>query len=205
MTIIRYTLLGDGPSDRRLTRVIDWVLGTATTASTAGAWADLRFLPQRPRGLRARVQSAVDYYPCDILFIHRDAERDTHASRKAEIAQATDPLDLPQTVHVIPVRMQEAWLLVDEAAIRKAAGNPRGRMRLDLPKVPQLESVSDPKAILTQALRDASGLSGRRLQRLDVGDAASRVADLISTFAPLRQLAAFRAMEQEVAAALSML
>ena len=41
----------------------------------------------------------------------------------AEAFQAGQP---PAWASVIPVRMREAWLLFDETAIRKAAGNPSG-------------------------------------------------------------------------------
>jgi hypothetical protein len=66
-------------------------------------------------------------------------------------------------IAVVPVRALEAWLLLDEAAIRRVAENPRGRMKLDLPKGSTVERISDPKKLLQQTLATASGVSGRRL------------------------------------------
>jgi hypothetical protein len=40
--------------------------------------------------------------------------------------------DMP-VVCVVPVRMMEAWLLIDEMAIRRVAGNPNGRIPIELP------------------------------------------------------------------------
>ena len=94
--------------------------------------------------------------------------------------------------------MQEAWLLFDERALRRAAGNPNGRELLDLPGADQIEGIPDPKRVLSDLLREASGLSGRRRSRLAVSERAVRMADLIDDFSPLRALSAFNAMEEEV-------
>ena len=76
-----------------------------------------------------RVQPACDFYPCDVLFIHRDADKEPHTVREKEIRNAVAealPNELaPSAVCVIPVRMMEAWLLFDEPALRKAADNPK--------------------------------------------------------------------------------
>lgn len=101
--------------------------------------------------------------------------------------------------------MTEAWLLLDESAIRRAAGNPNGREALRLPPLRRLEDVPDAKAVLRDLLITASGLAGprrrKRLQR-DLGVRVQRVAELISDFSPLRSLPAFEAFEAELAAAL---
>ena len=64
-----------------------------------------------------------------MLFIHRDAEREPHEKRVAEVEAALEGVELGETqpVPVVPIRMQEAWLLFDERAIRYASGNPKGR------------------------------------------------------------------------------
>jgi hypothetical protein len=65
-------------------------------------------------------------------------------------------------VPVIPVRMTEAWLLLDEAEIRWVAGNPKGRAHLSLPRPHEVESVADPKALLRECILQAAGVTGRR-------------------------------------------
>ena len=204
MTELRYTLLADGPSDRALLPLLTWTLRTQGVArAIASDFADLRRLRQRPRGLVMRIAAALLLYPCDLLFIHRDAEREPYATRHSEITQAVGELvqrkqELPATVCVVPVRMHEAWLLFDEAAIRAAAGNPNGRQALQLPRIADIEGMPDPKDVLHQLTRTASGLRGRRLAALDVP--TWRVAELIDDFAPLRALPAFAAFERELAA-----
>jgi hypothetical protein len=49
--------------------------------------------------------------------------------------------------------MTEAWLLIDEKAIREAAGNPKGRQPLNLPKPSKTEELSDPKETLKPIFR----------------------------------------------------
>ncbi|MHC5830744.1 MAG: hypothetical protein ACYT04_86055, partial [Nostoc sp.] len=103
-------------------------------------WADLRRLPKPPKKLLPRIINSLELYPCNLLFIHRDAEREPREKRITEILEALQEavkksVVVPPHVCVIPVRMQEAWLLFDEAALRKAAGNPSGRQPLQLPDI----------------------------------------------------------------------
>ncbi|MEO1077329.1 MAG: hypothetical protein AAFX41_15395, partial [Bacteroidota bacterium] len=83
----------------------------------------------------------MEFYPCDVLFVHRDAENASHtADRFGEIdagVRAAD-LDLP-CIPIVPVRMSEAWLLFDEMALREAAGRPRGRMPITMPPLSKVE------------------------------------------------------------------
>jgi hypothetical protein len=108
-------------------------------------------------------------------------------------------LALPPAVCVVPVRMTEAWFLFDEPALRRAAGNPNGTNPLDVPRRAECDRLPDPKARLHEILREASGLSGRRRQKLPTGGAARRVADFIDAFMPLRGIAAFDALEAHIA------
>jgi hypothetical protein len=196
---MRLTLLSDGSTDQALLHVIDWLLRQRSMSVFESAWADLRRLPRPPSKLAGRVMATMDLYPCDLLVIHRDAEREALEKRVEEIGEATRSLDVA-VVCLVPVRMQEAWFLFDEAAIRLAAGCPSGRMPLDLPPLKSVESVPDPKKVLFQALTVASNLSGRRRKQLrpDV----RRVAALINDFSPLRRLQAFKAFEEDLCAAL---
>ena len=80
------------------------------------------------RDSQKRIEFALEAYPCDCLFIHRDAERDpTRIPRREEIQKAIESLECQDAVPhvcVVPIRMTEAWLLFDEAAIQRAAGTP---------------------------------------------------------------------------------
>ena len=104
----------------------------------------------------------------DAAFVHRDAEAQAVEHRREEIrAGATDAGVRQPVVPVIPVRMTEAWLLLDEVAIREVAGRPSGHTALDLPHPHEAERVADPKRVLRDALLAASGTTGRRRAQVD--------------------------------------
>ena len=200
---IQYTLLSDGASDQALLPILSFVLREGGAETVEPQWADLGRLLDPPQSLPERIRAAIDFYPCDLLFVHRDAERVAHEFRKAEIISALDTAGIDRaSVCVVPVRMTEAWLLIDEAAIRAAAGRPRGRAPLNLPQLRRLEEQADPKASLHQALRDASELRGRRLRDFPVTQRVRRVAELIGDFGGLRGLPAFQALEEDARVAL---
>ena len=103
----------------------------------------------------------------DLVVVHRDADNVGHDARLVEIDHAVSRvMDEAQLVPVVPVRMTEAWLLLDEAAIRHVAGNPNGRNRLPLPKRKEAERVADPKALLAECLLTAANVTGRKRDRL---------------------------------------
>lgn len=163
-----------------------------------GEFADLARLPRPPRTLADRIRCAVDLYPCDVLLVHRDADGPDSRPRFVEICDAHGDSGVEGAfVCVVPVRETEAWLLFDEGAIRRAAGNPNGRVSLSLPST-NIEAVADPKQILLDALRTASELRGRRLKRFRAERARSTLANLIEDFEPLRELDAFQRFEEDV-------
>jgi hypothetical protein len=115
MKELRYTLVTDGPSDDALIPPLTWLLREQGVAcAIAPTWADLSRLRRRPRGLRERISLSIFLYPCDLLFVHRDAEHQPPELRKEEIRNALAEWDakvsLPPVVHVISIHMTEAWL-----------------------------------------------------------------------------------------------
>ncbi len=196
---LRFTLLGDGSSDEALNRHIEWLIreNVATDVAVDSHWADLRAVKPRPEGLRARIERTLDLYPSDLLFVHRDAEKESAEKRFEEILQACSAIiGISISVPVVPVRMSEAWLLCDELAIRKAAGNPNGDQPLNLPRLSELEKLPDPKNTLQNALRCASGLTGRRLKGFKPH--ARLFANYLTDFASLRGLSAFQRLESDL-------
>ncbi len=205
MSFFRFTLLSDGSSDRTLIPPLTWLLKqNGITLPIVSEWADLRRLRERPRNLTEKIERSLEFYPCDLLFIHRDAEREPANNRRSEIIVALENLNqnliIPSCICVIPVRMSEAWLLFDESAIRRASGNPDGRVGINLPKLRNVENVLDPKEVLFEALRIASEKSGRRLKELnkDMPFLRYRVSELIEDFSPLRTLTAFLQLEADI-------
>ncbi len=203
MTELRYTLHSDGSSNQSLIPIITWLLREhLRETAIQSEWADLRRLPNPPSKMSERIKSSIDLYPCDLLFVHRDAENEPVDNRLTEIHEAVEgameDVEIPPTVCVVPIRMMEAWLLFDINAIRRAAGNPNGRQSLNLPNLNDLERLPDPKKDLHRILRIASGLPGRRLSSFNERSAVHRVPEYIEDFSPLRTLSAFQSLEDQI-------
>lgn len=193
------TLLADGTSDRVLLPILRWLLDQHCSAATELHFAE--HLPSNPATLTERINAALDYYPCHLLFVHRDAEGEDPFFRQGQIEAAwAAGTAKARLVSVIPVRMTEAWLLLDAAAIRGAAGNPSSSAALDLPRPRKLEQHKDPKSVLFDALRVASGLSPSRLKGFRPEARRHRIAELMATFEPLRELPSFARLEAQLQA-----
>ncbi len=203
MEELRYTLLSDGPSDKALMPILTWLLRQHfPNLPIQFRWSDLRRLPNPPRELYERIRASIDLYPCDLLFVHRDAETTSLVERLSEINQAVSNASvdrqMPAVICVVPIRMTEAWLLFDINAIRQAAGNPNGTVPLNLPTLSEIESIPNPKRVLRDILRTATELSARRRRRFDTNIAVQRIPECIEDFSHLRSLSAFIALEEEL-------
>jgi hypothetical protein len=196
-------LVTDGSSDAVLRHPIVWLIKQhLKSAEIQFHFADLRAVREPPTTLAKKLRCAVDLYPCDLLFVHRDAEREEPQNRRDEICRAAAKAGLDVAkVCVVPVRMTEAWLLFNATAVRRAAGNPNGCSELAVPAASP-ETIVDPKELLHGALRAACGLTGRRLKRFNTSQAVHRIAENIDDFSPLRKLVAFGALEAELVSAL---
>jgi hypothetical protein len=202
--MIRSTLVAEGSSDRVLCRILDWVLEqNSTSPFRPCAFADFS-VGGKPATTAGRVRLGLERYPCDIIFVHRDADKQNPELRYREILEAI-PVGQAH-VCVVPVRMQEAWLLLDEAKLRVAAGCPRGRKALAIPELKRVEQLADPKALLHSLLREASETTGRDARKFSPERAAIRLAELLDDdWHRLRELSAFRRLEADTRAALQAL
>jgi hypothetical protein len=165
-------------------------------------WADLSRVCRQPN-MAARLVAALDLYPCDLLFVHRDAEGQPPDWRREEISRALVSNTLISHVPVVPARMTEAWLLIDEQSIRLAAGNPNGAEDLDLPEIQTLEEIHNPKDLLRTALLKASGLNVRRRSQFRIQERVHRVAEYIDDFSPLKALPAFQMLQSDISAVIA--
>ena len=193
MSIIRYTLLADGTSDAVLMPIVDWLIEQHAP--------DRGVLSQFARGLGkvgldlcSRIPAALELFPCDIMFIHRDGETQTYDSRRTEIVSACANIN-QKYVPLIPIRMMEAWLFSDEGAIRAAAGNRNGTMDLMLPSKKQWENLPDPKKLLSETLTTASGKTGRSLRKFNPEQQRHRITELTKNFSALRGIPSFDSFE----------
>jgi hypothetical protein len=132
------------------------------------------------------------------LVVHRDSEIPSPDPRFEEVNNALlEARCNVNAISVVPVRMTEAWLLFDQQAIRLAAGNPNGSSPLRIPAA-HWDELPDPKNVLYEALRVASELTGRRLRKFQISQAAHRVSEYIDDFSPLFSLRAFARFEADL-------
>jgi hypothetical protein len=206
---LTFTLLCDGSSDSVLIPILKWLVRRCGFRGAVNDhWIDGAKLGHK-KPLERRIVKALELYPCELLFIHRDAEKEPQKTRRDEIehAIAASQNDIQQaqavTVCVVPVRMTEAWLLFDERAIRRASGNPNGTAPLHLPKPAQWEVSPDPKSVLHEALRVASGLRGRRLESFQANQRQIQIPQCIEDFSPLLTLKAFQGLKDDTTKALA--
>ena len=197
MQSVSLTLVADGTSDRRmLMPLIEALMDQYCPVPFESRIAD--WLPEGTKTTADRVKATVRFYPCDLLFVHRDAEGAEPAQREAEIRDGLEGLPVaPSLICVVPVRMTEAWLLTSEIAIRAAVGNPQGVAALRLPRLAKVESV-DAKAVLLRALELAKDLGPHRNRRFRPEAYRHRVAELLGDLTQLRRLPSFKHLESQV-------
>lgn len=160
--VMRCLLVCEGNSDAPLVSHIQRLLGVYgfQPSDFDGSTDGRRLIDKVRNGLR----QAERY---DLLFVHRDADRTGADARHREIAQAVQQSGYHGPyVGIVPVRMMESWLLLDDVAIRSAAGNPNGRAGLDLPSPAEAERMADPKSALQTAIRACAEVQGRRRRAL---------------------------------------
>jgi hypothetical protein len=169
MRSARGLFIAEGPADAPLADIVESLFldrGFSLTLSRP----DLSMLAQKVgRDVASKLTAgrSLQREHVDVVVVHRDADNRGHDARVAEIQSAARTTALcPLVIPVVPVRMTEAWLLLDEDAIRTVAGHPRGRSPLVLPKHHEAEGLADPKAILADLLDKAAGVTGRRRQQL---------------------------------------
>jgi hypothetical protein len=163
---IHFLFIGEGSSDRGLVPHLESLCVRAGAEEATGVAPDLGRLPKPPgKDVASQVGRALRLEPtANLVFVHRDSDSRDPSARRQQIMTALSNLGRSH-VPVVPVQELEAWLLLDEGALRTVAGNPGGRQPLGLPRASHIEDVAAPKERLMAALETASGLSGRRLDK----------------------------------------
>ena len=192
--LYRFTIVGDGPTDRALKPIVNWALSEIPHVASTGFLVDFTVGRGENNDLASRIKRAIRELPCDVLLVHRDAEREPPSRRLDEIREAVNNV-ISRYVPIVPVRMTEAWLLINEQAIRHAADNPNGSVQLGIPRISQLEALLDPKDVCNTLLVTASEANGRRRHKFsrdsELAARRCRIAELIDDFSPLRSVPAF--------------
>jgi hypothetical protein len=166
---IHFVFVGEGPSDDGMISHLESLCIDAGATEVTGVAPDFRRLPKAiGRSVEAKLRAALALEPeANLIFVHRDADGRNGDARYIEIAAAAAACGGDQpVVCVVPIQETEAWLLLDETAIRRAVGRPRGNLRLELPRPAAVERLTRPKERLQQVLERASEATGRRLERI---------------------------------------
>jgi hypothetical protein len=200
MRVLTSALLTDGSSDRAL---IPLIVRSLQNIAPKFHFADIAVAEKIPGALRDRVVRCLNDYPCDLLFVHRDAENQGLEARLHEIETATAQLAV-KPVAVVPVKMTESWLITDESSIRRAVGNPSGNEDLGLPEINRAERV-DAKKVLDSALSTAAFKSARRRKKFRPESYRFRVAEELPSLENLQRLGSYIAFEDRLRMALDSL
>lgn len=184
---LAWALVADGGTDRMLVPIIEWAIHRLDP--------EVEILEPEFRKRTGSVGNYLGGFSSGsmLVFVHRDAETESLDQRLAEF----EDVDRRDVVPVIPVRMSEAWLLIDGHAIARAAGAPNARVVL--PQLADLESIADPKQLLGRLLYKAAGSpTGRRAKqfRRDRVNRRVSVARHIGDFSSLEELSAFQRFQE---------
>ena len=198
---IRFLLICEGSSDAALVSHIQALLIDCGASEADGVAS------YRGRRVSDKVRIGLQYdRSVNLLFVHRDADTMDPDTRYDEIREGVTEAGYDgRWVGVVPVRMMEAWLLADEAAIRRVAGRPRGTEPLDLPVPDELENIPDPKETLREVLMKAGAPPGvRRRKRLeaDFGNLRKQLAENLPPGGSLEQVAAWARFRDDVDSAM---
>ena len=197
---LRALYLCDGTSDRPIGRHLE------TLCAQVGVSVEVVPFPSSliaAGSVEVRLRRVLAEDPeFEIIFVHRDAEDPDPAPRFLEIQGAAIAVAFAGAViGVVPVRMTEAWLLLDEHAIRTVAGKPRGTANLHLPAPGNVERLADPKTALQDALLTAAEVSGRRRKstRQNFDYHRRTLSERLDLTGPITQLSAWQRLVDDVA------
>ncbi|MCB0107869.1 MAG: DUF4276 family protein, partial [Caldilineaceae bacterium] len=145
---IHFVLISEGSSDDGLIPHLETLCIKCGATEVTGIAPDLRRLPQHVgHSVVDKLRVVLQLEPqANLVFIHRDADSPQAQSRYDEIAEAVVACELQkQWVAIVPIQETEAWLLLDEDAIKQVAGKPGSKVNLMLPSAATIESINNPK------------------------------------------------------------
>lgn len=201
---VSFAFLCEGPSDTGLIAHLETLLVHFGAQEATGQ-------PDTRKGtIRARLQQLLTEATgagINMVFIHRDSDGPDREGREREIRRGVEESGFPHPfIPVIPVQETEAWLLLDEQAIRDVVAS-KGKQPLRLPKPNAIEGTRNPKEILQKALLAASKTSGRRLKKEKNSFNHHRrvLLQRLDPFGAVRSLPSWQCLERDIKRALEQL
>jgi len=165
---IHFVLIGEGSSDTGLISHLKELCIHVGADEVSGTSPDFQRLDERiGASVEAKLKATLELEPnANLIFIHRDSDSRNPAHRYTEIALAVEACEYSGSyVAIVPVQETEAWLLLNELAIRHIAQRPNGQRSLNLPRPRRVEFIASPKEVLQEALAIACEQRGKRLAR----------------------------------------
>ncbi|MGN6245738.1 MAG: hypothetical protein ACTHQ3_18975 [Motilibacteraceae bacterium] len=193
--VLTFAFLREGTSDDGLLPHLRELIVRAGASATIGSSRDYR------GSMEDRLRQVLDEGTnVDLVFVHRDADGSSPSPRRDEVRRAAQAVGLTAVVSVVPVQELEAWLLVDEAAIRGVVGKPSGRDQLSLPTIRAIEQTASPKEILKRACLTASETTGRRRERekREFPQRRRNLLERLDIDGPVRSLPSWRQLEDDI-------
>lgn len=201
---ISFILLGEGSSDLRLVEHIESLLVSGGFDEVSGEAPDLgRFYRTVGRSVEEKLRAILQHHPnVDVIFVHRDADNVGIDVRVQEIVDsASRLLCVDRVIPVVPVRMLETWLLADEEAIKRVAGNSSYPGKIScIPNVRSLENLAAAKQVLLDALCEASQVQGGRLAKFKkcFSEMRARLTFDLDPEGPVGQLSSYQNFRQQI-------
>lgn len=174
---IHFVFIGEGTSDDGLIPHLENLCIELGADEVIGTPIDFQRLGHSPgRTVESKLKAAIQLEPnANLWFVHRDADSRDPQPRYDEIAAAVNACNLSSRwVGIVPIQETEAWLLLDETAIREVAARPSGRNPLNLPSPRHVEDKANPKELLQEALIRAASVTGRKLPKFRADFSAHR-------------------------------
>ncbi|WP_129627014.1 DUF4276 family protein [Candidatus Oscillochloris fontis] len=208
---VQFLLIGEGSTEHGL---IDHLTSLCIASGASEASGSVPPFERLQVGvghdLVLRLRAAHQLNPsANLYFLHRDADASDATPRYDEMTRAVRASGInPTYVAVVPIHETEAWLLTNEAAIRRVAGRPNGHDPLNLPPLQRIEQTSHPKERLEAALLAAAQpLAGKRLTsfRRNIDRRRQQLLEELPLGGALEQLEAWRRLRDDTVAAITTL
>lgn len=204
--MVSFVFIGEGSSDTGLLTHLERLCVAVGADEARGVIPDFARLNYN-RALPNRLRAARKLEPdANLYFIHHDADGPDSTRAYQMISDVVVDSRLDQShIAVVPIQETEAWLLLDEPAIRRVASKPNGRAALNLPPPHRIEATASPKERLRDALLAAAELQGRRrdMFRREFDEHRRILLDRLPVGGELERLEGWRRLRHDTAAAIA--
>lgn len=149
-------------------------------------------------------QQGVEEIGMMILCIHSDADDATNqnvldnkiAPARELIKAQSDDTTCKILVPAIPVQMMESWMLADKDLLKNEIGTTKTDNELGINRSP--ETITDPKAVIEEAIRIArQEITRRRRKELRISDLYLPVGQKVS-IDKLKELPSYRRFQEDI-------